>query len=144
MKSEAKNGENLITLKEASKISGYAPDYIGQLIRSGKIPGKQVFTNITWMTTAEAVLGYKTGKENGLSDDSTSTTITERILRKIKLETDLLVLFFKTFKSIIPALIIVVISFFIFVLFFLSFLKEGNRFTDPPKTLGTEKSGLSF
>lgn len=49
----------LISLKEASQISGYAPDYIGQLIRAGKISGKQVYSNITWMTTAEAVLEYK-------------------------------------------------------------------------------------
>jgi hypothetical protein len=28
--------EELISLREAAKISGYSPDYIGQLIRSGK------------------------------------------------------------------------------------------------------------
>ena len=49
----------LITLKEASELSGYSADYIGQLIREGKIPGKQVYCNIAWMTTAEAVLDYK-------------------------------------------------------------------------------------
>ena len=54
-----KNEKNLISLKEAAKISGYSSDYIGQLIRAGKIPGKQVYSNIAWMTTAEAVIEYK-------------------------------------------------------------------------------------
>ncbi|MFH1173486.1 MAG: hypothetical protein V1692_03065 [bacterium] len=37
-----------INLKEAAKIFGYAPDYldyIGQLIRKGKLPGRQIFCN---------------------------------------------------------------------------------------------------
>lgn len=47
-----------ITLKEASERFGYAPDYIGQLIRKGKIEGKQVYANVAWMTTEEAMLEY--------------------------------------------------------------------------------------
>lgn len=55
-----------ISLKEAAKISGYAPDYVGQLIRNGKIPGKQVYCNIAWVTTEEAVHAYKKeGKKEG-------------------------------------------------------------------------------
>ncbi len=48
----------LINLKEAAQISGYAPDYIGQLIRKGKIAGQQVYCNVQWMTTREAILEY--------------------------------------------------------------------------------------
>ena len=48
-----------ITLREAAKISGYAPDYIGQLIRSGKLPGKEVYCNTAWLTTEEAIASYK-------------------------------------------------------------------------------------
>ena len=51
-----------ITLKEAALISGYAPDYIGQLIRRGKIPGKQVYANVAWVTTKEAISAYQNGK----------------------------------------------------------------------------------
>jgi Na+-transporting methylmalonyl-CoA/oxaloacetate decarboxylase gamma subunit len=47
-----------ITLKEASERFGYAPDYIGQLIRKGKIEGKQVYANVAWMTTEEAMTDY--------------------------------------------------------------------------------------
>lgn len=50
--------EDLISLREAAKLSGYTPDYIGQLIRNGKLPGQQIFSNVAWMTTEEAVLAY--------------------------------------------------------------------------------------
>lgn len=54
----ARKETKLINLKEAAEISGYAPDYIGQLIRKGKIPGQQVYCNVQWMTTREAILEY--------------------------------------------------------------------------------------
>jgi hypothetical protein len=53
-----KEEKKLISLKEAAQISGYAPDYVGQLIRSGKIEGKQVYHSVAWMTTEEAVREY--------------------------------------------------------------------------------------
>jgi len=52
-----------ITLREAGKISGYAPDYIGQLIRNGKLPGKQIYCNTAWLTTEEAIRAYQEKKE---------------------------------------------------------------------------------
>lgn len=57
-----KQSEKYISLKEAAKISGYSSDYIGQLIRQGKLPGKQVFSNVAWMTTREAIEQYKNGE----------------------------------------------------------------------------------
>ncbi len=50
--------EKLISLKEASKISGYASDYVGQLIREGKIKGKQVYRAVAWVTTEDAIRDY--------------------------------------------------------------------------------------
>ena len=47
-----------ISLKEAAKISGYSSDYIGQLIRAGKLEGKQIFTNVSWVTTEEALVHF--------------------------------------------------------------------------------------
>lgn len=52
------NKPKYINLKEAAEISGYAPDYIGQLIRKGKLSGKQVYCNVAWVTTEEAVREY--------------------------------------------------------------------------------------
>lgn len=67
----AKNND-FISLKEAAKISGYSADYLGQLIRSGKLPGKQVFSNVSWVTTEDAVVAYMKsgGKVNGTSAQS--------------------------------------------------------------------------
>ena len=57
--------KNYISLKEAAKMSGYSPDYIGQLIRAGKIAGKQVYSNISWVTTEEAILEYLQKEKKG-------------------------------------------------------------------------------
>lgn len=50
--------ENYISLKEAAELSGYSADYVGQLIRKGKLPGKQVYKTVAWMTTRQALLAY--------------------------------------------------------------------------------------
>jgi len=60
--------EKYISLKEAAKISGYSPDYVGQLIRQGKLQGKQVFQNVAWVTTEEAVQNYIERQKKGGSD----------------------------------------------------------------------------
>ena len=59
------DGTEYITLKEAGEISGYSPDYIGQLIRRGKLEGKQVYANVAWVTTKNALEGYLRDKGKG-------------------------------------------------------------------------------
>jgi len=103
--------ENFINLKEASKISGYSPDYIGQLIRSGKISGKQVYTNVSWVTTAEAVLAHKQGKELQKSDKVSLKDYLVTRQRKVRMEVDILLLFFKTFKSIVALFSLIFVNF---------------------------------
>ncbi len=56
-----------ISLKEAGELSGYSSDYLGQLIRSGKLEGKQVFLNVAWMTTEDAVMKYMSESKGGAS-----------------------------------------------------------------------------
>jgi hypothetical protein len=53
---------DFISLKEAASISGYSADYIGQLIRKGKLPGKQVYSHVAWVTTRDALLDYARGE----------------------------------------------------------------------------------
>lgn len=69
----SKNND-LINLKEAAALSGYSADYIGQLIRKGKLPGKQVYSHVAWMTTRDAVLAYledeRSAQEMSLPHDS--------------------------------------------------------------------------
>lgn len=54
-------GKEYISLKEAAEITGYSADYIGQLIRSGKLEGKQVFQHVVWVTTEDALEKYLKG-----------------------------------------------------------------------------------
>ncbi len=57
--------EKYISLKEAAALSGYTPDYVGQLIRRGKLPGKQVFSHVAWMTTEESLHIYLEQSKKG-------------------------------------------------------------------------------
>jgi len=50
--------KNFISLKKAAKTSGYTPDYIGQLIRKGKLKGKQVYHNVAWLVSEEDLHRY--------------------------------------------------------------------------------------
>ena len=73
------NKSKYITLKEAAEISGYAPDYIGQLIRKGKLPGKQVYYNVAWMTTEEDLKHYMAKANSAKQKLSWSEDILERV-----------------------------------------------------------------
>lgn len=50
------NKENLISLREASKLTPYSSDYLGLLVRKGKLEGKKV--GGAWMTSKKAVELY--------------------------------------------------------------------------------------
>ena len=107
--------QKYISLKEAAKISGYSPDYIGYLIRTGKITGKQVYCHIAWMTTAEAVLAHKQreqsgGKEEVGFEDKVLDSFKET-KHRIFWEIRTLKLFIKTFKYVLPIIIILILSF---------------------------------
>ncbi|KPJ71744.1 hypothetical protein AMJ50_00130, partial [Parcubacteria bacterium DG_74_3] len=48
-----------VSLVEAAKISGYAPDYIGYLIRQGKIKGRKVPIQVSWLVSQKEVERYR-------------------------------------------------------------------------------------
>lgn len=79
----AKNRE-YISLREAAELSGYSSDYIGQLIRGGKLEGKQVYTNVSWVTTEEAVRSYM--EEKGRRSDVTSSSLWQSLFSIERLE----------------------------------------------------------
>lgn len=60
-----------ITLKEASERFGYSQDYLGQLIRKGKLEGKLVYSHVAWVTTPEAIEQYlsENKKKKSKNDD---------------------------------------------------------------------------
>jgi hypothetical protein len=72
--------EEYISLKEAAEMTGYSSDYIGQLIRAGKLPGKQVFTNVSWVTTRDAVLAYSQKDKRSAESPSFRENLTERMV----------------------------------------------------------------
>lgn len=102
------NENKLISLKEAAKITGYSSDYIGQLIRNGKIPGKQVYSNIQWMTSVDAIKDYRK-KSNNKQNENTIDKINMK-RRKFAMEIAILRLFFNNFKYALPLLAVIVIS----------------------------------
>ena len=55
--------EGFITLKQAAEIANYSPDYVGQLIRAGKIRGEQVYSNLAWVTTEAEIRAYLADKQ---------------------------------------------------------------------------------
>ena len=53
-----------ISLKEAARISGYASDYIGSLIRKGKIKGKRVYLNTSWEVLPSEIIKHRKKNNN--------------------------------------------------------------------------------
>ncbi|OHA04622.1 MAG: hypothetical protein A2934_01705 [Candidatus Sungbacteria bacterium RIFCSPLOWO2_01_FULL_47_10] len=123
------NTNKFITLKEAAKISGYAPDYIGQLIRKGKLPGKQIYSSVAWVTTEEALREYmqrehaRRGKSSSLSE-----SMGERVMQ-FKNEVAFEFENVKFFRYVLYGAIglSVVISLLLFYIFSVSFDKELER-----------------
>ncbi|KPJ56968.1 hypothetical protein AMJ49_02905 [Parcubacteria bacterium DG_74_2] len=56
IKSEVKQW---ISLEEATRISSYHPDYVGWLIRKGKIIGRKIYSDYSWLTTKDEIKNYK-------------------------------------------------------------------------------------
>ena len=117
--------KDLISLKDASKASGYSADYIGQLIREGKIPGKQVYTNISWMTTAEAVIAYKNNKNK-------TTSFSDKLIttkRRLEMELSIIRLIFQNFKSALPLMIILFIIFgtLVYSIFYFTYNADNSN-----------------
>ena len=68
-----------ITLREAADISDYAPDYIGQLIRAGKIQGEQVYSSVAWVTTEESVKAYMAAKNKSTHVTEAGSNVEEAV-----------------------------------------------------------------
>jgi hypothetical protein len=128
-----KSDKKLISLKEAAQISGYSSDYIGQLIRAGKIPGKQVYCNVAWMTTAEDVVNYKNQSENSENKNKAKKNkfieyvVTRR--RRVLMDLNVVKLFFTTFRSALPITILIIAS-FIFLNIFIYYVTNQAATAD--------------
>jgi hypothetical protein len=110
-KGVTKSYKGYISLKEASKISGYSPDYIGYLIRTGKIPGKMVYTGVSWQTTREAILDYKNRQQKKKGKANLKEKINEgfsSLKSRVGFELNLLKMFLKEFKTLLLFLFLLI------------------------------------
>jgi hypothetical protein len=106
-----KEGEKWISLREASKISGYSPDYIGYLIRTGKIPGRMVYTGVSWQTTREAILAYKNRQQRKKGKMTLKEKMGEglnSLKSRLEFELNILKMFFKEFKVLLLFLFLLI------------------------------------
>ena len=67
--------DGYITLREAAALSNYTSDYIGQLIRNGKIRGEQVYSNVAWVTTEEEIRAYMNDKTRSVAQSEEEVRI---------------------------------------------------------------------
>ena len=113
--------DKLISLKEASKLTGYSADYIGQLIRCGKLRGEKVYSQISWMTTKQDIENYKKGviDQSGNQDTGDFKAFAfKNYLNRLRGEINFIKLFFSHIKSLVPYLILFSAS-IVFLSFFL-------------------------
>jgi hypothetical protein len=63
-----------LTLKEAADKTEYTPDYIGQLIRAGKIEGKQIYSSVAWVANENSLKQYleTRGKDASFSAETSA------------------------------------------------------------------------
>jgi hypothetical protein len=104
--------EEYISLREAAALSGYSPDYVGQLIRNGKLPGKQVFANVAWMTTPEAVREYMKERGKGAQKEAERSSVLSVLEREIEAP--------RLVKRLAVALIIVCAAFLLLLFYVFS------------------------
>jgi hypothetical protein len=108
---KGKGDEKYISLREASKISGYSPDYVGYLIRTGKIPGRMVYTGVSWQTTKEAILAYKNRQQRKKGKMTLKEKMGEglnSLKSRLEFEFNLLKMFFKEFKVLLLFLFLLI------------------------------------
>lgn len=70
-----------ITLREAAEFANYTPDYVGQLIRAGKIKGEQVYSNVAWVTTEDEIQAYLSDKGRVVSMSEDTHFFSHKIFR---------------------------------------------------------------
>ena len=136
--------EQYLTLKEASTLTGYSSDYIGQLIRRGKIAGKRVYANPVWMTTERDLTDYLiANRSNDSSEKRSEWKIFNRFrFWRTRVRSELEIL--KLYKGVLYFTIIVslIFSLFVFYVFSVNFDAWLSQRSDRViETVPVEESG---
>lgn len=131
------NGKNdkHITLKEAAEISGYSPDYLGQLIRNGKLKGEQVFSNVAWMTTEKEILSYVKKKNSSRSGKLEASSVFDQITKRI-LSWDWGKIYTWVLYVVIATMVLFIV--FLFFIFSVNFEKKLEMNTEKGILLNTD------
>ena len=144
---DSKDKKKYITLKEAAKISGYSADYVGQLIRKGKLPGKQVYYNIAWLTTEKAVKEYMLKAHNTSRGNKKLNGKISEMLYQFKRKFFLDVESGRMLKRFLLILIVLFVIFFLFLFYIFSVnldnklnKKAVDRKIETPKQLNNTGS----
>jgi len=106
-----------VSLKQASLISGYAPDYIGYLLRKGKIKGKRIFEKTFWQVSKKDLLSYcAKNREQIIEDEPSLAPLRERqVSQELILDSSLKIKkadFFAAGKRLVLATLLALILFF--------------------------------
>jgi len=82
--------------------------------------GRPVYSNISWQTTAEEVLNYKnrSDKKENESDGRIISNF-RHLQKRLSREMKIISLFLETFRSVLPVIIALILSFSILIGFFL-------------------------
>ena len=120
-----------ITLKEAAALSGYSADYLGQLIRKGKLEGEQVFMNTAWMTTEIAVLDYVDKTKKSKTHEKKS--FLKNVVQMVEKNWDVLSIYF------LYAVIFLNVLFLVFLFFLFSVSVEKHFDKKDAAVLPTDK-----
>jgi len=134
----------LISLKEASTISGYTPDYIGQLIRAGKIRGEKVYCQISWMTTAEEVLNYKSNNKQNNPQNLGIALNFSAYFNRLASELKFVKVFFQNIKSLIPFILILFVCIIVLIFFTLDLVFNNNRSALNCADQANQANGLEY
>ena len=122
-----------ITLKEASERFGYSPDYVGQLIRKGKIEGKQVYSNLAWMTTVDSIEEYLS-REKHTAKEEVKTSAIYRLSEYLMSQEGTLYLSW-SLKGILMLLVVTAL----FVFYFLSIALDHKMARDAEHRLAAHE-----
>lgn len=138
MTSQEQKKAGFITLKEASERFGYSPDYIGQLIRKGKLEGKQVYANVAWMTTPEAMEEYLAKeKRTGKGGEKEKTAWTQERVMQALLDRD-----GTRVLSFVLYVILVILSISLIMLFYFLSVALDHRMQERAKARLIEKAPM--
>jgi hypothetical protein len=130
--------KKLLTLKEASSVTGYSSDYLGQLIRSGKLKGEKVFCQVTWKIDIAELESYKKNN-NGVSGITESKKPRQSEIVKLNLrfsaylnraKSELLFfrLLLRNIKTILPLITVFLFCFILFSFFALDLIFNTSKY----------------